>query len=149
MTSSGTSLVVQWIRICLPKQGTWVPSLVWEDSTRCGGTNPRHDDYWAHTLEPVSCNYWGCVTQLLKPARLESMLSNDRGHHSEKPVRCDEEWPLLATTRESPFKAMETQNNVKKKKKNDMSCGLGRTWYFNWRYNQDTSRGKLFLRRKI
>ena len=117
MTSSGTSLVVQWIRICLPKLGTWVPSLVWEDSTHYGGTNPRHDDYWAHTLEPVSCNYWGCVTQLLKPARLESMLSNDRGHHSEKPVRCDEEWPLLATTRESSFKAVETRNNGKKKKK--------------------------------
>ena len=27
-----TSLVVQWIRICLPKQGTQVRSLVWEGS---------------------------------------------------------------------------------------------------------------------
>ena len=26
----GTSLVVQWLRICLPKQGTWVQSLVRE-----------------------------------------------------------------------------------------------------------------------
>ena len=26
----GTSLVVQWLRICLPMQGTWVPSLVRE-----------------------------------------------------------------------------------------------------------------------
>ena len=31
-----TSLVVQWIRICLPTQGTWVQSLVREDPT-CGG----------------------------------------------------------------------------------------------------------------
>ena len=28
-----TSLVVQWLRIHLPGQGTWVWSLVWEDST--------------------------------------------------------------------------------------------------------------------
>jgi len=26
----GASLVVQWLRICLPKQGMWVPSLVQE-----------------------------------------------------------------------------------------------------------------------
>ena len=29
----GTSLVVQWIRISLPVQGTWVQSLLQEDST--------------------------------------------------------------------------------------------------------------------
>ena len=29
----GTSLVVQWLRIHLPMQGTWVQSLVWEDPT--------------------------------------------------------------------------------------------------------------------
>ena len=28
-----TSLVAQWLRICLPLQGTWVQSLVWEDPT--------------------------------------------------------------------------------------------------------------------
>jgi len=43
----GTSLVLQWLRIFLPKQGTWVSSLVWEDSTCCG---------WA-TTEPLCCNY--------------------------------------------------------------------------------------------
>ena len=32
---TGTSLVVQWLRICLPMQGTRVQSLVWEDSTCC------------------------------------------------------------------------------------------------------------------
>ena len=29
----GTSLKVQWLRIRLPMWGTWVQSLVWEDST--------------------------------------------------------------------------------------------------------------------
>ena len=33
---NGTSLVAQWIRICLPMQGTLVRSLVQEDSA-CGG----------------------------------------------------------------------------------------------------------------
>ena len=32
----GTSLVVQWIRICLPVQGTWVQYLMQADST-CRG----------------------------------------------------------------------------------------------------------------
>ena len=29
----GASLVVQWLRTCLPMQGTWVRSLAWEDLT--------------------------------------------------------------------------------------------------------------------
>ena len=28
-----TFLVKQWINVCLPMQGTWVRSLVWEDPT--------------------------------------------------------------------------------------------------------------------
>ena len=35
-----TSLVAQWIRICLPMQGTRVRSLVWEDPTCQGTTKP-------------------------------------------------------------------------------------------------------------
>ena len=34
--SSWTSLVFQWLRICLLTQGTWVQALVQEDST-CRG----------------------------------------------------------------------------------------------------------------
>ena len=39
------SLVVQWLRIHLPVQGTWVPSLVWEDPTCCEATQPVHHNY--------------------------------------------------------------------------------------------------------
>ena len=39
------SLVVQWLRIHLPVQGTWVPSLVWEDPTCCEATKPVHHNY--------------------------------------------------------------------------------------------------------
>ena len=34
--ASESSLVEQWIGICLPVQETWVPSLVQEDSTCMG-----------------------------------------------------------------------------------------------------------------
>ena len=37
-----TSLVVQWLRIHLPMQGTWVQSLVWEDPTCLRVTKPAY-----------------------------------------------------------------------------------------------------------
>ena len=39
-TNGGASLVVQWLRICLPMQGTRVQALVWEDPTCRGATRP-------------------------------------------------------------------------------------------------------------
>ena len=42
---TGTSLVVQWLRICLPMQGTWVRSLVQEDPPCHGATKPVHHNY--------------------------------------------------------------------------------------------------------
>ena len=41
----GASLVAQWLRICLPMQGTRVRALVWEDSTCCGATGPMSHNY--------------------------------------------------------------------------------------------------------
>ena len=41
----GTSLVMQWLRIHLPMQGTWVRSLVWEDPTCPGATKPMYHNY--------------------------------------------------------------------------------------------------------
>ena len=70
-TGSGTSLVAQWLRICLPVQGTWVRSLVREDPTYRRATKPVHHNYWACALDPVSHNYWALLPQLLKPAHLD------------------------------------------------------------------------------
>jgi len=42
---SETSLVVQWIRICLSMQGTWVRSLVWEDCACHKGAKPMCHSY--------------------------------------------------------------------------------------------------------
>ena len=41
----GASLVAQWLRIHLPRQGTQVRALVWEDPTRRGATKPVRHSY--------------------------------------------------------------------------------------------------------
>ena len=53
----GTSLAAQWLRIRLPKQGTQVRALVWEDPTCRGATKPVRLNYLACALEPTSHNY--------------------------------------------------------------------------------------------
>ena len=89
---SRTSLVVQWLRIRLPRQGTRVQALVREDPTCRGATKPvRHNNWSLHALELVCHNYWGCVLQLLKPTCLEPVLHSKRSHCNEKPVHRNEE----------------------------------------------------------
>ena len=39
------SLVAQWLRICLPMQGTRVRALVWEDPTCHRATRPVSHNY--------------------------------------------------------------------------------------------------------
>ena len=63
------SLVVQGLRIHLTMQGTWVRSLVQEDSTYCKATKPVSHNYWACALKPVVCN--------------------KRSHCNEKPLHCN------------------------------------------------------------
>ena len=111
----GTSLVAQWLRIRLPVQGTRDQSLVREDPTCSGATKPVHHNYWACALEPVSHNYWARASQLQKPTCLEPLLRNKRSHHNEKPTYHKEEWPPLATTRESQCTATDpTQPKINK-----------------------------------
>ena len=86
LVNMGASLVAQWLRICLPMQGTWVRALVWEDPTCRGAAGPA-------PLEPVLCN--------------------KRGRDSERPAHRDEEWPPLAATRESPRTETKTQHSHK------------------------------------
>ena len=56
-----TSLVVQWIGIRLPVQGTQVWLLVWEESTCRGATKPEPTPQSLRvvTAEPAGCGYWG------------------------------------------------------------------------------------------
>ena len=61
-----TFQVVQWMKIHSPKQGTQVQSLVREDFTCWGATEPMSDSYGARALEP--------------------MLWNERSHRNKKPA---------------------------------------------------------------
>ena len=85
--------MAQWLRVCLPMQGTRVRALVWEDPTCRGATGP--------------------VSHIAEPARLEPVLRNKRGRDSERPAHRDEEWPPLAATREDPRTETKTQHSQK------------------------------------
>ena len=78
--SWGTSLVAQWLRICLPMPGTRVRALVREDPTCRRATKPMHHNYWACALEPVCHNYWSlCATTT------ETCTPRARAPQQEKP----------------------------------------------------------------
>ena len=53
---------------------------------------------------------WATITE---PAHLEPVLHNKRGRDSERPAHRNEEWPPLATTRESPHTETKTQHSHK------------------------------------
>ena len=79
---SRTSPVVQWLRICLPMQGTQVLSLVLKILPAVEQLSPC-----ATTTEP-RCSR-ACAPQ-------------QKSHRSEKPMHHNEVTPSLSTTRESP-----------------------------------------------
>ena len=74
-----TSLVVQWIGVCLPKQGTQVQPWVWEDST-C------HRAVKAHVPELLSPHAATSEAHVLEP-----VLGDKKSHRHEKPVHSNQE----------------------------------------------------------
>lgn len=70
-----TSLVAQWIRICLSMLGTWVQFLVRE--VFCGATK------LAVTIEPTGCKYWS-------PCTYSPCSATRRSHHDKKSMYCHE-----------------------------------------------------------
>ena len=116
--SEGTSLVVQWLRIRLPMQGTRVWALVREDPTCRGATKPISHNYWACALEPASHNYWALAPQLLKPTRLEPMLCNKRSHRKRSPCTATKSSPPplqleKACTQQQGPNAAKEKNKIK------------------------------------
>ena len=58
---------------------------------------------------------WAREPQLLSLRGVWSLCSATRGRDSKRPARCDEEWPPLATTRESPHRNEDpTQTKINK-----------------------------------
>ena len=53
------SLVLQWLGVRLPTQGTRVQAPVQGDPTCDGATKPVCHNYWACALEPMCPNCWG------------------------------------------------------------------------------------------
>ena len=77
----------QWMGIHLPRQGTWVRTLIWEDSMCLGQLKPVGHNYWnLRALEPACRSCWAGVLELLKPVHLEPVLCNKRSHCNEKPM---------------------------------------------------------------
>ena len=83
-----TRMVVQWLRICQPMQGTWVQSPVREDSTCHRAAEPMSLNCWASALELAGCNYWS-------PLALELTLCNKRSLCNEKPLH--HQWRVAPT----------------------------------------------------
>ena len=110
----GTSLVAQWLRICLPMQETRVWSLVWEDPTGCGVIKSVHHNYWACALESASHNCWAFVPQLLKPAHLESVLRNKRSPRTAR--KSSPHSPQLEKACVQQGRPNAAKNKLKKKK---------------------------------
>ena len=96
----GTSLVVQWLRIHLLMQETWVWSLVQEDSTCRGATKPMHQN--------CSGLCSGAHVPQLRSPRPRACAPN---YCSEKPCTTPREQPLIAAARESPHPATKTWNS--------------------------------------
>ena len=87
--------LVQWLRICLPRQGTQVQFLVWEDPPWCRATKPMSHNYWASALEPVCGNYWSHLQQEKPPRREKPVHHNQRAapthHNQRKPAHNSED----------------------------------------------------------
>ena len=81
----------------------------WESACQC---RAHGFESWSgkipHAAEQVSL----CTTTT-EPACLEPVLRNKRGRDSERPAHHDEEWALLAATRESPRTETKTQHSQK------------------------------------
>ena len=82
------SLVAQWLRICLPMQGTRVRALFWEDPTCRGATRPVSHNYWA-------CASGACASHQERPRQWEARAPRWRVaptcHNQRKPSHRNED----------------------------------------------------------
>ena len=104
----------QWLRICLPIQGTRVRALVGEDPTCRGAPKCVRHNYWACALEPANHNCWS-------PHYLEPVL-HKRSHHNEKPVHRKKSSPCspqLEKARMQQWRPNAAKINKLIKKKSD------------------------------
>ena len=77
--------MAQWLRICLPMQGTQVRALVQEDPTCQGATKPVHQP------QLLSLHSRAREPQLLSPHATTTEAHAPRAHalQQEKPLQCE------------------------------------------------------------
>ena len=74
---TGASLVAQWLRICLPMQGTQVRALVREDPTCRGAPKPVRHNYWSPCSWSL-CSATREATAVRSPRQLEKARAQPR-----------------------------------------------------------------------
>ena len=113
-------LVALWTQVSNGFKKLWFCGLPWwcsgwESACQCR----RHGfEPWSGKI-PHAAEQLGPWATITEPLRLEPVLLNKKGRNSERPAHRDEEWPPLATTRESPHTETKTQHSQKKKKNYD------------------------------
>ena len=113
----GTSLMVQWLRICLPRQEHGFNPRSKKTGHRA--TKPVCHNYWANAIEPPSHNYWAHVLQLPKPACLELVLRSERSHCPwEAHALHLQSSPSSPQPEESPHTATKTPHSQKEIREN-------------------------------
>ena len=119
----GASLVVQWLRICLPMQRTRVRALVWEDPTCRGATGPVSRSYWACV----------CVWSLCSATREAAIVRGPRTAMKSGPHLPQLEKALAQKRR--PNTAKNKLINLKKKRKKklwqDSVTNAIQRWWWN------------------
>ena len=85
------------------------------DTGSCPGLGRSHMLWSNKACAPqlLSLHSRACKPQLLKPVHLKPVFCNKRSHLNKKPAYHNEEWPPLATTKESPRAATKTQHSHK------------------------------------
>ena len=81
----------------------------WESACQCRG---HGFEPWSGRI-PYAAEQLGPWATATEPAHLEPVLRNKRARNSERPAHRNEEWPPLATTRESPRTETKTQHSQK------------------------------------
>ena len=106
---STSLLIIREVQIKTTMRGLPWWRSGWESACQCRGYG---FEPWSGKIPHAAERLGPCAT-ITEPVRLEPVLRNKRGRDSERPAHCDEEWPPLAATRESPRTETKTQHSHK------------------------------------